>query len=188
MPIPLRIKCLPIQILPLAASFLPPRTTTTCSSLTLLYLAATDCGIFCHRCVLLRALITVVFSNTASLNCWDSLRSMSLPCYALTQAIVVYHRTVKSSWCSDEDPPEHLPGSCPEALPVCPLNVVTRLQDSCSSLSMVTCPEWSPTNTCRVSTSNLKDKCWGKHIIYTSFAFLSWLTNSFNMSILQSCE
>lgn len=48
--ISLGMKCPPIQILPSAASFLPPRTTTTCSSITLLYLAATDCGIFCHRC------------------------------------------------------------------------------------------------------------------------------------------
>lgn len=42
--------------------------------------------------------------------------------------------------------------------PVCPLNVVTRVQFSCSSLRMVTWPEWSPINTCRVSTSNLSCK------------------------------
>lgn len=83
---------------------------------------------------------------------------------------------------TDEEPN---PVSPPEALPVCPLNVVTRLQDSCSSLSMVTCPEWSPTNTCRVSTSNLMDKCWGKYIAYAIFAFLSWLVNSFAISVLQ---
>lgn len=42
--------------------------------------------------------------------------------------------------------------------PVCPRNVVTRVQFSCSSLRMVTWPEWSPINTCRVSTSNLSCK------------------------------
>ena len=42
--------------------------------------------------------------------------------------------------------------------PVCPLNVVTRVQFSCSSLRMVTWPEWSPINPCRVSTSNLSRK------------------------------
>lgn len=42
--------------------------------------------------------------------------------------------------------------------PVCPLNVVTSVQLSCSSLRMVTWPDWSPINTCRVSTSNLSCK------------------------------
>lgn len=40
-------------------------------------------------------------------------------------------------------------------VPVCPLNVVTRLQLSCSSFRIVTWPDWSPTKACLVSTSNL---------------------------------
>lgn len=42
-----------------------------------------------------------------------------------------------------------------QILPVCPLKDVSSVQFSCSSLRMVTWPEWSPINTWRVSTSNL---------------------------------
>ena len=112
----------------------------------------TDCLLFCLNWW--RVFLTLHLTESRC-------NQLHLSCVTITQVQSVPQQHIM--WTSEHAAgdrsgwEQHLEGplSIP---PVCPLNVVTRVQFSCSSLRMVTWPDWSPMNTCRVSTSNLSCK------------------------------